>query len=189
MTPSSIDAFDPEAVRRQAPRLTGALRRWFRADVAGLEHLPPGSFVGVGNHSGATLTPDTLLWVGTHHLSGRSPPLLTLAHDGMFDLYPGWLARGLSRLGAIRASRENALEALRRGYSVQVYPGGDYDACRSFSRRHHIVFGGRTGYVTIAREAGVPIVPVVAAGGHEALFVIWEGAPLARALRLDRRRA
>jgi 1-acyl-sn-glycerol-3-phosphate acyltransferase len=105
----------------------------------------------------------------------------------MFDRYPRPVARALAKLGVVRARRETAREALRRGHAVQIYPGGDYDACRSFSRRHEIVFAGRKGYVELAREAGVPIVPVVSVGGHEALVVLWDGAWLAKTLGLDRR--
>lgn len=185
--PGDLDMLDPVFLRRHAGWLTRVLHRWFRAEVRGMENLPQGAFLGVGNHSGAMMIPDTLVWVGAYHTSGREPPLVTLAHDGMFDLYPRPLARALSRLGAVRAHREVAREALRRGFAVQVYPGGDHDACRSFFRRNEIVFAGRKGYVELAREAGVPIVPVVCVGGHEALVVLWDGARLARKLGLDRR--
>ncbi|WP_224246121.1 lysophospholipid acyltransferase family protein [Hyalangium gracile] len=185
--PGDLEACDPEFQRRHAGWITRALHTWFRVDVRGMEHLPQGPFVGVGNHGGAALIPDTLVWVGTYHTSGRKPPLVTLAHDGMFDAYPRPLASALAKLGAVRARREIAVEALRRGYAVQVYPGGDHDACRSFFRRNEIVFAGRKGYVELAREAGVPIVPVVSVGGHEALIVLWDGVPLASRLGLDRR--
>jgi 1-acyl-sn-glycerol-3-phosphate acyltransferase len=185
--PGDLDAVDFEYQRRHAGWLTRALHRYFRADIQGLENLPEGPFLGVGNHSGAALIPDTLVWIGAYHTSGRQPPLVTLAHDGMFDQYPQGLARALGKLGAVRANRDNTLEALRRGWAVQVYPGGDDDACRSFSRRNEIVFAGRKGYVEMAREARVPIVPVVSVGGHEALFVFWEGAWLAKKLGYDKR--
>lgn len=185
--PGDLDARDPEFLRRHAGWLTRLLHRWFRVEVQGMEHLPAHPFLGVGNHGGAVLIPDTLVWVGAYHTSGRTPPLVVLAHDQMFDAFPGPLARALSRLGAIRANRDTALEALRRGFAVQVYPGGDFDACRSFFRRGEIVFAGRKGYVELAKEASVPIVPVVSVGGHEALVVLWDGAPLARRLGVDRR--
>ncbi|MCP3139468.1 lysophospholipid acyltransferase family protein [Pyxidicoccus xibeiensis] len=187
MTPGTLEAVDPEFQRRHAGWLTRALHTWFRVDVSGMEHLPSEPFLGVGNHSGAVMIPDTLVWMGAYHTSGRQPPLVTLAHDGMFDVYPRPLASALAKLGAVRARHEVAAEALRRGYAVQVYPGGDHDACRSFSRRNEVVFAGRKGYVTLAREAGVPIVPVVCVGGHEALVVLWDGASLARRLGTDRR--
>jgi 1-acyl-sn-glycerol-3-phosphate acyltransferase len=185
--PGELDGVDPEFLRRHAGWLTRALHTWFRADVRGMEHLPQTPFVGVGNHSGAVMIPDSLVWVGAYQTSGRRPPLVTLAHDGMFDVYPRSLAMALTKLGTVRARKEIAAEALRRGYAVQVYPGGDHDACRSFFRRNEIVFAGRKGYVELAREAGVPIVPVVCVGGHEALVILWDGVRLARKLGLDRR--
>jgi len=187
VAPGELGAFDPRYVERHAGWLKRMLFWYFRARVEGMHHLPTGPFVGVGNHSGATLMPDTLVWIAAYHTSGREPPLLALAHDGLFSQYPAALASALSRLGAVRADRALALEALRRGYAVQVYPGGDYDACRSFRRRNEIVFAGRTGYVELARQAGVPIVPVLSVGGHEALMVLWDGVSLARWLGLDRR--
>ncbi len=183
----ALDAFDPAYLRRHAPWVTKALHTWFRADVQGMEHLPDGPFLAVGNHSGAVMIPDTLVWLGAYHTSGRRPPLITLAHDGMFDTYAKPLARALARLGAVRANKETALEALRRGYAVQVYPGGDHDACRSFWRRNEIVFAGRKGYAALAREAGVPIVPVVSVGGHEALVILWDGQRLAKRLGFTRK--
>jgi len=185
--PGDLDAVDVEYQRLHAGWLTRALHAYFRVDIDGMENLPEGPFVGAGNHSGAASIPDTLVWIGAYHTSGREPPLVTLAHDGMFDVYPPKLASALGKLGAVRARREIAAEALRRGWAVQVYPGGDDDACRSFSRRNEIVFAGRKGYAELAREAKVPIVPVVSVGGHEALIVLWEGASLAKRLGFDRR--
>lgn len=187
ITPGNLEAYDPEFVQRHSGWLTRLVHTWFRAEISGMELLPQEPFLAVGNHSGATLLPDMLVWLGAYYTSGRQPPLVTLAHDGMFDFYPRPLARALARLGAVRARREIALTALRAGFAVQVYPGGDYDACRSFRRRDEIVFAGRRGYVTLAREARVPIVPVVSSGGHDALVILWDGVPLARKLGVDTR--
>lgn len=185
--PGELEAVDFDYQRLHAGWLTRALHAYFRVDVQGMEYLPTTPFVGAGNHSGAAMIPDTLVWVGAYHTSGRNPRLVTLAHDGMFDAYPEKLASALSKLGAVRAHPEIAKEALRRGFAVQVYPGGDDDACRSFSRRNEIVFAGHKGYVELACAAGVPIVPVVSAGAHEALFVLWDGEFLAKGLGFDKR--
>jgi 1-acyl-sn-glycerol-3-phosphate acyltransferase len=178
--------YDAEFVRRMAPKWKRALHGYFRARVHGFERLPDGPFLAVGNHSGAGLIPDTLVWLAAYHSAGRATPLLTLAHDQMFDAFPSALKAWVARFGAIRADRELALAALRSGYAVQVYPGGDHDACRPFSQRNRIVFAGRHGYVELARAAGVPIVPIAAVGGHEALIIVREGQRLARWLGVDR---
>jgi 1-acyl-sn-glycerol-3-phosphate acyltransferase len=184
MKPGECGHFDQETIQRDAPALIRLLHSYFRADVAGLSEVPDKPLLFVGNHSGAAMIPDTLVWIAAYLAASRKTPLCTLAHDGMFDAYPSRLAAWMTRMGALRASHERALHALQSGFAVQVYPGGDDDACRSFRRRHEVIFAGRTGYVALAREANVPIVPVVSIGAHEALCVLSDGKRIARLLGL-----
>jgi 1-acyl-sn-glycerol-3-phosphate acyltransferase len=67
-----------------------------------------------------------------------------------------------------------------------VYPGGDHEVFRPSWKRHEVDFGGRKGYVTLAREAGVPIVPVASIGGQEAALFLDRGQWLAKLLRVDK---
>ncbi|PRP94869.1 hypothetical protein ENSA7_76920 [Enhygromyxa salina] len=186
-TPGQLGCYDAAFVRRTAPKLERLLHGYFRARIHGLERVPEGPFLAVGNHSGVGLVPDALVWLSAYHSARRPTPLLTLVHDQMFDNYPRRLARWVARFGAMRADPDHALAALRQGYAVQVYPGGDHDACRPFSQRNQVVFAGRTGYVELARAAGVPIVPIAAIGGHETLIILSEGRRLARRLGVDRK--
>lgn len=187
MIPGELGAYDPAYVATQAEAIRKFTHRYFRARIEGMEQLPESPFLAVGNHSGGTLIPDALVWLSAYHTAGRHTRLLTLAHPAIFSLYPKRLTRSLARLGAIRADARLALRALREGNALQVYPGGDADACRSFRRRNTIVFGGQTGYVKLAQKAGVAIVPVVSIGAHESLCILWDGARLARWLGVDRR--
>ena len=82
-------------------------------------------------------------------------------------------------LGGIRACHENAAKLFDSGRNVLVYPGGDIDANRPYSKRHEIVFGQRRGYIRLALRHGIPIVPVVAAGAHSTYFVLTDGRKLA----------
>lgn len=76
--------------------------------------------------------------------------------------------------------------ALASGAGVLVYPGGDIETHRPWTARHEIRFDGRKGFLRLAREAGVPIVPVVSNGGQDTYFPITDGRAIAKALRLDR---
>jgi 1-acyl-sn-glycerol-3-phosphate acyltransferase len=67
-----------------------------------------------------------------------------------------------------------------------VYPGGDYDAYRPTLRQNVIDFNGRAGYVRIAIETGVPIVPVVSIGAQETQLFLTRGDRLAKRLGLHR---
>ena len=164
----------------RARRLRRLLHGYFRARVDGIEQMPGGPFLAVGNHSGGVLIPDVLVWLSAYHATGRSPALHTLAHDAIFSTYPSALRDWMSDWGAVPAEPGAAHRLLEAGHAVQVYPGGDLDACRPFHARNRICFGGRTGYVRLAREAGVPIVPVVSQGAHRSIIILRSGRRLAR---------
>lgn len=187
MSPGEFGYWDRTTIERDAPRLSRLLLHYFRADVQGLSAVPDEPVLFVGNHSGAAMIPDTLVWLASYLNASRRTPLCTLAHDGMFDAYPTRLAAWMTRMGALRASHARALEALHHGFAVLAYPGGDDDACRSFRQRHELVFAGRKGYVALAREADVPIVPVVSVGAHEALIVLSDGKRIAHRLGLHQK--
>ena len=65
-------------------------------------------------------------------------------------------------------------------------PGGDREACRPWTERDKIDLGGHRGFVRLALRAGVPVVPVVAHGSHDAVVVVSSGERLAKALGLQR---
>lgn len=110
-------------------------------------------------------------------------PVTFLTHQLAWTLGVGPV---IEHLGAKPASEESATEAFSEGRHVMVFPGGDIDAGKSFFHRNEIVFGGRSGFARLAIEQKVPIVPIVTAGAGESLFVLSDGKPLAKALRLDK---
>jgi 1-acyl-sn-glycerol-3-phosphate acyltransferase len=69
---------------------------------------------------------------------------------------------------------------------VLVYPGGDYEVHRPSWHRHRVDFGERKGFIRLALDQDVPIVPVVAVGGQETALFLSRGEHLAKALGLDR---
>ena len=76
--------------------------------------------------------------------------------------------------------------ALESGAALLVYPGGDYEVFRPSWERHKVDFGGRMGYVRLAREAGVPIVPIASVGGQETALFLDRGQWLAKLLMVDK---
>jgi 1-acyl-sn-glycerol-3-phosphate acyltransferase len=180
--------WDPEFTERLVEAARPLARRWFRFEVRGLESLPiTGGALVVSNHSGGMLTPDVLIYAAAFYgRFGYDRPLYTLGHDGMFA---GPVGQLLTRLGVIRASKDNAVSALRSGGVVLVFPGGIYDAYRPTLAENVVDFNGRTGYVRSALEAGVPIVPAVSIGGQESQLFLTRGTWLAKRLGLSRFRS
>ena len=62
-----------------------------------------------------------------------------------------------------------------------VYPGGDWETFRPIWHSDRIEFGGRKGFIKLALERGVPIVPVVAIGGQETALFVTRGERAAEA--------
>src|SRR2546421_515634 len=67
-----------------------------------------------------------------------------------------------------------------------VFPGGDYEVHRPTWDSARVDFGGRKGYIRLALEKDVPIVPVVSLGGQETALFLSRGERLARLFRLDK---
>ena len=184
--PDSLDRRDPAIIARLLPLFEWFNARYFRFTCEGTQLVPPGPVLFVGNHNGGIWGPDlsctlSMLW---RHLGAESP-LFALAHDfAMRQVTP--LGRLLQKIGAVAASRANALRVLSRGGQVLVYPGGDLDAYRQFRRRNEVVILPRTGFIEVARAAGVPIVPLVAHGAHRSAYIFSEGKWLASALRMEK---
>jgi 1-acyl-sn-glycerol-3-phosphate acyltransferase len=182
---ADLDDRDPDYIREQLPGLWVLASFYFRADVRGLDRIPAeGPVLLVGNHSGGNVTPDTMVFtlafLGHFGVERRLHPLV---HDLVLAMP---LPFNLAKFGCVTASPENARLALDRGAAVLVYPGGDWEVHRPSWQSARVDFAGRKGFVKLALDADVPIVPLVAVGGQETSIFLTRGERLARALQLDR---
>lgn len=161
-------------------------RTYFRAEVRGLELIPDkGPILLVGNHSGGNVSPEVLVTtLAFVRRFGPQRPFFQLAHD-LVMAYPV-LGALLRRFGTVSADPDSARRALRGGAAVLVYPGGDWEVHRPTWEEDRIDFAGRTGFLRLAWDAGVPIVPFVNAGAQQTALMLSRGDRLARLLRLDR---
>lgn len=182
---ADLDQRDPDYIREQLPGTWLLASLYFRADVRGLDRIPPhGPVLLVGNHSGGNLPPDTFVFtLAFCSYFGVERPFYQLAHNLVVSVPGlGWLRK----FGTVAANPDNARLALDSGAALLVYPGGDYEVFRPSWERHRVDFGGRKGYVKLARDAGVPIVPVASVGGQEAALFLDRGQWLARLLMVDK---
>jgi 1-acyl-sn-glycerol-3-phosphate acyltransferase len=182
---ADLDDRDPDYIRENLPGLWLLASFYFRADIRGLDRIPAeGPVLLVGNHSGGNVTPDTTVFMlafSAHF--GVERRLHPLVHNLVLALP---LPFQLPKYGCVAASQENARLALDRDAVVLVYPGGDWEVHRPSWQMGTVDFAGRKGFVNLALEADVPIVPLVAIGGQETAVFLSRGERLARALQLDR---
>jgi 1-acyl-sn-glycerol-3-phosphate acyltransferase len=180
----SLENRDPEAIERLVRWFRDPLFAYFRAEVRGVERVPPGAALYVGNHSSGMLVFDSFIFgAAVYEAHGIDAVPYGLGHEVAIQL--PLVHQFVVPLGAVRACHDNAHRLFARGCKVIVYPGGDLDAMRRYSDRDRIVFGGRRGYMRLALREGVPIVPVIAAGSHETFAVLDQRNWLAT-LGLDR---
>jgi 1-acyl-sn-glycerol-3-phosphate acyltransferase len=182
---ADLDERDPDYIRETLPGMWLLASFYFRADVKGLENIPAeGPVLLVGNHSGGNVTPDTLVFtLAFNTYFGVERSFYQLAHNLVLAMP---MLASLRKYGTVAASSENAAKALDSGAALLVYPGGDYEVHRPSWDSARVDFGGRKGYVRLALERNVPIVPLVSLGGQETALFLSRGERLARLLRLDK---
>jgi 1-acyl-sn-glycerol-3-phosphate acyltransferase len=183
--PADLDERDPDYIRESLPRLWLAASLYFRGEVRGLGNIPEeGPVLLVGNHSGGNVTPDTgVFTLAFATYFGVERAFYQLAHNLVLSM-PG--LGFLRKYGTVAASQDNAHKALESGAALLVYPGGDYEVHRPVWERHKVDFAGRKGFIRLALEHDVPLVPVVSVGGQETSVFLSRGETLAKALALDK---
>jgi 1-acyl-sn-glycerol-3-phosphate acyltransferase len=182
---ADLDDRDPDYIRETMAGAWLLASLYFRADVRGLEKIPAeGPVLLVGNHSGGNVTPDTTVFtLAFNTYFGVERAFYQLAHNLEVSMPGlGWLRK----YGTVAASPKNADLALKQGAALLVYPGGDYEVHRPSWETAKVDFDGRKGWIRLALQNDVPIVPVVSLGGQETALFLSRGERLSRLLRLDK---
>ncbi|KPA17172.1 glycerol acyltransferase [Candidatus Magnetomorum sp. HK-1] len=158
---------------------------YFRLEMTGWEHLPDKASMLVGIHSGTWLTMDAwTLCAQWRRIFNKKRILNATAHDVLMSL--PMLGKYFRSVGVIPANRKSVTKAFAKGHDVVIWPGGEVDAMRSWSKRDKVILGGRTGFIRQAIRSGVSIVPVATIGGTETVFVLSECRKIAKMLNLKK---
>ena len=182
---ADLDERDSDYIRESLPRQWLLSTLWYRAEVRGLGNVPEqGPVLLVGNHTGGNVSPETMIFtLAFSAYFGVERRFYQLAHNLVLSM-PG--LGFLRKYGTVAASPDNARKALDAGAAVLVFPGGDYEVHRPTWEGNRVDFGGRKGFIRLALERDVPIVPVVTIGGQETALFLSRGEWLAKLLRVDK---
>jgi 1-acyl-sn-glycerol-3-phosphate acyltransferase len=176
---------DAGFINLQSPFWDFLVDRYFRLEVRGWNRLPEAPALLVGVHAGGILPIDAYAFgYAWFRKFKRTRPLHGTAHD--FLMTAPVLGDYLRRTGTVPASPEGVTAALEAQHDVIVYPGGDVDSLRPWTKRDEVVFAGRKGFVRQAIRSGVPIVPLAQSGAADTLIVLAGGQRIAKLLLLDK---
>ena len=157
---------------------------WFRMEIEGWEKLPPPPALLIGIHSGAPFVWDAwTVGIQWWRHFGDDRMLHGTAHD-MLMATPV-IGSYFRKMGVLPAAPDSISAALAAGRDVALWPGGEVDSLRPWSKRDEAVLAGRKGFVRMAIKSGVPIVPISTVGGPDSMPVLFSGRRLAKALKLD----
>jgi 1-acyl-sn-glycerol-3-phosphate acyltransferase len=158
---------------------------WFRMEIEGWDNLPEPPVLVVGVHAGAPFVWDAwTVGIQWWRRFGSDRVLHGTAHDAL--MAAPLIGSYFRKMGVLPAAPDSIAGALAAGHDVALWPGGEVDSLRPWVQRDEAILAGRKGFVRMAINAGVPIVPVATVGGPDSMPVLVRGRRLARALRLDK---
>ncbi len=162
--------YDPFGTRPEDQLGQFALAAWlhdhyFRCKVSGLENVPgQGGALLIANHAGQVPTDGAM--IGTALLLDRQPPRLARPMAEFWFADQPFLSTQLYRTGALIGTRRNCLLQLGRGELVMVFPEGQRGMNKTFDNAYKLMDFG-LGFMRMALEVGVPIVPIAVVGSEE----------------------
>src|SRR3954452_7567587 len=182
---ADLDDRDPDYIRENLPLAWLWATLWYRGEVRNMGNVPEdGPVLLVGNHTGGNMAPEVVvLPLAFSTYFGVERPFYQLAHNLVLASPFG---RTLRRYGTMAASHRHAERALESGAAVLVFPGGDWEVHRPSWEGNRVDLAGRKGFIRLALNADVPVVPVVTIGGQETALFLSRGTWLAKLTGVDR---
>jgi 1-acyl-sn-glycerol-3-phosphate acyltransferase len=169
--------FSPTAAKRSLLITELLYRRYFRVQVHGIERVPPGRGLLIGNHS-AQLAYDGMMIETAMLLDAEPPRAVRAMIEKFFQLLP-LVNVLLARNGQLTGLPENCERLLREDELILVFPEGARGGGKVWKDRYKL-FDFGTGFMRLALKTGSPITPFAFIGGEEACAALIDIKPLAR---------
>jgi 1-acyl-sn-glycerol-3-phosphate acyltransferase len=181
----TLDGPDWDFMERQKYLWNPLMDFWFRMEIEGWENIPEPPVLLVGIHSGAPFVWDAwTIGVQWWRRFGSSRALHGTAHDALMAM-PA-VGGYFRRMGVLPAAPDSISAALAAGHDVALWPGGEVDSLRPWTKRDEAILAGRMGFIRMAIRCGVPVVPISTVGGPDSMPVLATGRRIAKLLALDK---
>ncbi|MCL2447771.1 MAG: acyltransferase family protein [Polyangiaceae bacterium] len=181
--PTGVDAFglDPQWARYVFATVAVLYRNYFRADVFGIENVPPGRVLLVANHSGQI--PIDGAMIGAAMFLDAEPPRMVRAMVEKWAVSLPFVSLFFTRVGQVVGVPDNAKRLLSQGEALLVFPEGARGVSKTFDRRYQLTDFG-LGFMRLAIETETPIVPIAVVGGEEQYISLANVDAIAKLLRM-----
>jgi 1-acyl-sn-glycerol-3-phosphate acyltransferase len=156
-------------------------RYYFRVQTTGIENLPAGRMLLIGNHAGQ-IALDAAMVAAACVLEAEPPRIVR----GMGEY---WLPRlpllnvAMVRTGSVVGTPKNCVDLLEHGEAVIAFPEGVRGMNKSFTERYRLQEFGN-GFLRLALQTDTPIVPFAVIGSEEQAISLGNFKPLARLLSM-----
>jgi 1-acyl-sn-glycerol-3-phosphate acyltransferase len=168
----------PASAMRMLVIVRWLYRNYFRVETSGLEHLPAGRVMVVGNHS-AQLAYDGMLVAAAVALDAEPPRMLRAMIEHFFANVP-LVSIVMTRVGQLTGTPENAERLLaEEDAAIMVFPEGHRGGGRVWRDRYKMMGFGQ-GFMRLALKTDTPIVPFGFIGGEEMCASLSRMEPLAK---------
>lgn len=173
----AFGGYSPEVAHRWSTALDRIGRR-LHIDVVGLERLPPGRALLVGNHAFGFDVAFAMARI--HEETGRR--IWALGEHTWWKI-PG-VRKIAAAVGTVDGTPENVDALLAADELVLVLPGGLREAMKPRELHYRLLWGHRYGFVRAALRNAAPIVPLASLGADDIFDLVGDAYRRARKVRL-----
>jgi 1-acyl-sn-glycerol-3-phosphate acyltransferase len=169
----------PKTVRQGALLTLLLYRYYFRVETHGIERVPRGGVLLISNHAGQL--PFDATMISAAMLLEAEPPRIVRGMAEYWVPELPFVSEIAARGGAVAGTPETCREMLEAGEAVLAFPEGVRGMNKLYKDRYRLMRFG-LGFMRLALEARVPIVPISVVGSEEQQpgLANWRG--LGRAL-------
>jgi 1-acyl-sn-glycerol-3-phosphate acyltransferase len=156
--------FRPAVLKRSMLPAAVLYRHYFRCKVSGIENLPEGRMLLIGNHGGQVAF-DGMMTMTALMLEAEPPRLAR----GMGEYWLGeipWFNVWMERLGSAVGTPRTCMDMLSRDECVLAFPEGVRGMNKTYADAYQLQEFG-SGFMRLALSTSTPIVPFAVVGSEE----------------------
>jgi 1-acyl-sn-glycerol-3-phosphate acyltransferase len=156
--------YNPDVFKRFLLPAAWLYRYYFRCKVRGIENMPAGRAMVIGNHAGQVAFDG--LMITTALVLEADPPRLA---RGMGEYWLGtlpFMSVLLDRIGSSVGTPQTCADMLRHEECVMAFPEGVRGMNKVYADAYQLQEFG-LGFMRLALETGTPIVPFAVVGSEE----------------------